>query len=92
MISLGSRIGSDQTVLGSDKTEEYFPSLYMEGDAGIKLGLDKVELGAEVELRIKCRVTSMSKSRHGSSISLEVLAADKPAGDDDPASKLFPGG
>ena len=76
-------------------TDEYYPSLYLEGKSLDAMDLGNIRAGTELTMVATVRVSSSSDSANGSrSMSFEILeAAMSPKSDEkDAASILFPNG
>lgn len=80
----------------SDATsDEYYPSLYLDGKQIEAMGVETAKVGTEMTMTATVRVSSLNQSKNGhSSMSFEIVEAaiepkeKKP----DPASVLFPNG
>lgn len=79
------------SALGSTRPGEFYPlCLYACSPEVKKLGLDKIAVGEEFEVKVRFKLASMTiDEHHGSSASLVIEAMDAPKGSSD-AKALYP--
>lgn len=86
---------SDMDKPSDVSSDEYYPSLYLDGKQIDAMGVETAKVGTEMTMTATVRVSSLNQSKNGqSSMSFEIIEAGiepkekKP----DPASVLFPNG
>lgn len=92
MVSLAQKYG-DLDRPADVSSDEYFPSLYLEGKQIEALGIDPARVGTDMTMIATVRVASLSESKSGHrSVSFEIVEASIVPKKDAPdaASVLFP--
>lgn len=75
MKDLGRKF-DEPTVVGGEKDETYYPSIYLDQKQMKAAGLSGAQVGSEMQMMAKVRVRSISDSvRGGGSIDIEILEA-----------------
>ncbi|WP_045834467.1 hypothetical protein [Hyphomicrobium sp. 99] len=92
LVSLGQKYDEPSSKPEGSTSDEYFPSLYFDEKQIDAMGIDTVRVGTLMTMTATVRVSSMSESKGGRSMSLEIIEAgmEPKAKDKDAASVLFP--
>lgn len=76
-------------------SDEYYPSLYLDGKQVDEMGVESVRVGTEMTMTATVRVSNQSESKDGHrSVSFEIIeaAVEPKEKKPEPASILFPNG
>jgi hypothetical protein len=79
----------------SEKKDDYYPCLYLEGDSLDAMGIDNLRVGTELQMVATVRVQSATDNKGGSrSMSFEIIdaAMEPKKADKEASSILFPNG
>ncbi|CAA2140451.1 hypothetical protein [Hyphomicrobium sp. ghe19] len=92
LVSLAQKYDEPSSKPEGATSDEYFPSLYFDEKQIDAMGIDTVRVGTLMTMTATVRVSSMSESKGGRSMSLEITEAAMEPKDKGPdvASVLFP--